>query len=263
MNGNYIKFYRSFLEWEWWHDPNTCRVFIYILLRANWTDKVWKGVTIKRGSFVSSLSKMANDTDLSIDKIRTTLKHLRDTKVITTETTPKYTVITVLNYDKYQNDTEQNTKEDTKDVPKQIPNKSQQHKNNKNNKNIKNIYSAAVIPHLNEKAGTHFREDTQATERLLSARAKEGYTIDDMIKVIDKKCEEWKGTEFEKYLRPNTLFSPSHFEQYLNQKNTSANDKTKNKNRFNNFHQREYDFDEFERELLLRDLPLEARKEST
>ena len=55
MNGNYIKFYRSFLEWEWWHDPNTCRVFIYILLRANWTDKVWKGVTIKRGSFINFL----------------------------------------------------------------------------------------------------------------------------------------------------------------------------------------------------------------
>lgn len=42
MNGNYIKFYRSFLEWEWWHDPNTCRVFIYILLRANWTDSVYE-----------------------------------------------------------------------------------------------------------------------------------------------------------------------------------------------------------------------------
>lgn len=263
MNGNYIKFYRFFLEWEWWHDPNTCRVFIYILLRANWTDKVWKGVAIKRGSFVSSVKKIAEETDLSVDKIRTALKHLKDTEEITTVGTAKYTVFTVVNYEKYQNDTEQNPEVNTEQCAEQIPNKSRQHKNIKNNKNIKNIYSAAVIPHLNEKAGTHFREDTQATERLLSARAKEGYTIDDMIKVIDKKCEEWKGTEFEKYLRPNTLFSPSHFEQYLNQKNTPAKDKPKNKNRFNNFNQREYDFDEIERELLLRDLPLEARKEST
>lgn len=137
MNGNYIKFYRSFLEWEWWHDPNTCRVFIYILLRANWTDKVWKGVTIKRGSFISSVKKIAEETDLSVDKIRTALKHLKDTEEITTVGAAKYTVFTVVNYEKYQNDTEQNPEVNTEQCAEQIPNKSRQHKNIKNNKNIK------------------------------------------------------------------------------------------------------------------------------
>lgn len=65
MSGNYIKLYRSFLEWEWWHDANTSRVFLYILLMANWTDKKWKGTIIKRGSFVSSFSKIALATSLS------------------------------------------------------------------------------------------------------------------------------------------------------------------------------------------------------
>lgn len=77
MSGNYIKLYRSFLEWEWWHDANTSRVFLYILLMANWTDKKWKGTIIKRGSFVSSFSKIALATSLTVDQVRTAVKHLR------------------------------------------------------------------------------------------------------------------------------------------------------------------------------------------
>lgn len=251
MSGNYIKLYRSFLEWEWWHDANTSRVFLYILLMANWTDKKWKGTIIKRGSFVSSLSKIALATSLTVDQVRTAVKHLRDTEVITTESTPKNTVFTVVCYDKYQGFTEanpeQNTKQNTEQIPNNSPLKSQQHKNIKNIKNNKYIYSAAVIPHLNEKAGTRFREDSDSTERLLSARANEGFTVEDMIKVVDKKCEEWIGTEFEKYLRPKTLFNASHFEEYLNQKNNSAKKKPETKNKFNNFHQREHDWDELEK----------------
>ena len=44
------------------------------------------------------------------------------------------------------------------------------------------------------------------------------YHTEDLKAVIDKKVAEWKGTEFEKYLTPETLFRPSNFEKYLNQK---------------------------------------------
>ena len=264
MSGNYIKLYRSFLEWEWWHDANTSRVFLYILLMANWTDKKWKGTTIKRGSFVSSLSKIALATSLTVDQVRTAVKHLRDTKVITTESTPKNTVFTVVCYDKYQGFTEANPKQNTEKFTEQIPNnsppKSQQHKNIKNIKNNKNIYSAVLIPHLNEKAGTRFREDSDSTERLLSARANEGFTVEDMIKKKKKKCEEWIGTEFEKYLRPKTLFNASHFEEYLNQKNNPAKKKPEAKNKFNNFHQRERDWDEYEKWALNTKSPVIPRR---
>lgn len=111
MSGNYIKLYRSFLEWEWWHDANTSRVFLYILLMANWTDKKWKGTIIKRGSFVSSFSKIALATSLTIDQARTAVKHLRDTKVITTESTPKTQYLRWF------------AMTSTKVLPKQIPNR--------------------------------------------------------------------------------------------------------------------------------------------
>ena len=267
MNGNYIKIFRSLLEWEWWHDPNTCRVFIYMLLKANWSDKEWKGEVIKRGSFVSSIGKVAYDCDITIDQTRTAIKHLRNTKEITTVATSKNTVFTVVNYEKYQSDTKVNTKQDTSEDcleipsesqtnPKQIPSKSQQLKNNKNNKNNKYIYSAAVIPFLNKKTGKHFRENNEMTESLLAARISDGFTIDDMLTVINIKSDEWLGTDFEKFLRPKTLFNASHFEEYLNQ----PRDKACKKNKFNNFNQRSYDWDELEQQLLNPDAESEVKK---
>lgn len=79
------------------------------------------------------------------------------------------------------------------------------------------IYSA-VIDYLNEKAGTKYRASTAKTKSLIHARIAEGFTIEDFKTVIDKKCAEWIGTEWEKFLRPETLFG-TKFESYLNSKN--------------------------------------------
>lgn len=76
------------------------------------------------------------------------------------------------------------------------------------------IYSA-VIEHLNREAGTKYRASAQATQRHINARVAEGFTLDDFKAVINKKCAEWRGTDMEKYLRPETLFG-SKFESYLN-----------------------------------------------
>lgn len=76
----------------------------------------------------------------------------------------------------------------------------------------------AVIAYLNEKAGTAYRSKTKKTRDLIKARFHEGFTVEDFKTVIDKKCAEWLGTEYEKYLRPETLFG-TKFEGYLNAKN--------------------------------------------
>lgn len=85
-----------------------------------------------------------------------------------------------------------------------------------NNKGFKNkeIYKS-VIDRLNEKAGTNYRASSAATQKHINARLAEGYTLEDFFSVIDKKCAEWKGTNMEMYLRPETLFG-SKFENYLN-----------------------------------------------
>jgi len=74
-----------------------------------------------------------------------------------------------------------------------------------------------IVDYLNEKAGTQYKYTTRKTSELIQARLREGFVEDDFFTVIDKKCAEWKNTEWEKFLRPETLFS-NKFEGYLNQK---------------------------------------------
>ena len=89
--------------------------------------------------------------------------------------------------------------------------------NTKNKEKENNIYSE-VIKYLNEKANTNYRPSTKNTQSFISARLKEGFIIEDFKKVIDAKVENWLGTDFEKYLRPATLFG-TKFENYLNEAN--------------------------------------------
>ena len=79
-----------------------------------------------------------------------------------------------------------------------------------------NPYIKDILSFLNEKTGRHFKESKE-TERLINGRINEGYTVEDFKKVISKKCEEWKGdSKMASFLRPSTLFAPSHFDEYLN-----------------------------------------------
>ena len=111
---------------------------------------------------------------------------------------------------------------------------NQQQSNNTTNKKEKdnnNIYSL-VIDYLNRKASTNYRSTTKNTQSFINARLKEGYTVEDFKKVIDSKSKEWLSTDFEKYLRPATLFG-TKFENYLNEANKKeptaiGSDKNKN-----------------------------------
>ena len=97
---------------------------------------------------------------------------------------------------------------------------NQQQSNNttkKKEKDNNNIYSL-VIDYLNRKASTNYRATTKNTQSFINARVREGYTVEDFKKVIDSKSREWLGTDFEKYLRPATLFG-TKFENYLNEAN--------------------------------------------
>lgn len=70
-----------------------------------------------------------------------------------------------------------------------------------------------VLDYLNEKSGSTFRLESNIN--IIAERIAEGFTISDFIIVIDKKIHDWKGTDYEKYIRPITLFSKK-FENYLN-----------------------------------------------
>ena len=81
-------------------------------------------------------------------------------------------------------------------------------------KELKEIYKY-IVGYLNEKAGTNYKPSSKKTQTLIHARINEGFTVDDFKKVIDNKCADWLNSDFEKFLRPETLFG-TKFESYLN-----------------------------------------------
>ena len=78
-----------------------------------------------------------------------------------------------------------------------------------------------IIDYLNEKAGTRYRPTAKKARELIRARWAEHYTLDDFKRVIDNMVARWKGTEWEQYLQPSTLFAQSHFDEYLNKPATT------------------------------------------
>ena len=105
---------------------------------------------------------------------------------------------------------------------------SNNHNSNNQLSNNKLELIKNIISYLNEKTNSKFKYTTKSTQQKINARLNEGYHLDDFIDVIDKKYEEWLGTEFEKYLCPETLFG-TKFEKYLNQKVASKKPQKKDK----------------------------------
>lgn len=101
-NQGFIKVYRKMLKWEWFTEPNTSHLFMYLLLSANYTPQKWHGNVIQRGQLLTNLKDIQKDTGISLQSVRTCLKRLVKTKEITVEPTNKYSIITVCNYDNYQ-----------------------------------------------------------------------------------------------------------------------------------------------------------------
>lgn len=81
-----------------------------------------------------------------------------------------------------------------------------------------------IINFLNKQSGRSFRSDNKSTVRLINARLKEGYTVNDFKLVIRDKCSEWKDDpKMKQYLQPTTLFAPTKFENYLVKAKESKN----------------------------------------
>ncbi len=164
--------------------------------------------------------------NLTTQKVRTILKKFEKEgyiKFLTSgskgkESTLKLTIKQQL----FNNDTTNKTEQlqQVEDLGNNNLTTNQQQSNNttkKKEKDNNNIYSL-VIDYLNRKASTNYRATTKNTQSFINARLKEGYAVEDFKKVIDSKSREWLGTDFEKYLRPATLFG-TKFENYLNEAN--------------------------------------------
>ena len=102
MGDRWIKIYDRILEWEWWSNALMVKAWVFILVSANSRQKRWQGMTIERGQFVTSQSKMARELDCNRKTVRKILDRLISAGQITATVDNSKTIITVCNYDNYQ-----------------------------------------------------------------------------------------------------------------------------------------------------------------
>lgn len=111
----YVPLWRSIIHWEWYEDKNTCTVYQYCYMRASHKDTKYLGQEIKRGSFITSLEKLAENTNLSVRNVRTAISHLKETNDIEVVTSRKGSIISVKNYDYIVSKEDKSTQKVTSD----------------------------------------------------------------------------------------------------------------------------------------------------
>lgn len=102
IEGGYIKLYRKMTKWQWYSDEVMFRVFMHLLLTANYEPAYWRDVKIERGQTVVSLAKLGATLNYSKDTVLKALKRLESSGEITRRPTARYTIVTISNYNEYQ-----------------------------------------------------------------------------------------------------------------------------------------------------------------
>ena len=143
LNG-YIKLFRKLIRWGWYQDNVVKGLFIHCLLCASYKDFEWMGMGLKAGQFITSLKHLSEELGFSVQQIRTAIKKLESTGEITSTSTNKYTIITVVNWENFQSFEDESNTESNNPITneqqtnnKRITNEQQHRKNIKNIKNIK------------------------------------------------------------------------------------------------------------------------------
>lgn len=133
----FIKIDRNIERWRWWKNGKTLHVFLWLLLHANVSDHEFEDIIVHRGQVVASYGTIGKSIGLSFQETRTAILHMKSTGEITNQRHGNYQVITIVNYDKYQD--KQQTRKQTyqQSINRPSTDHQQQYKNNKNDKNEK------------------------------------------------------------------------------------------------------------------------------
>ena len=92
----------NLLDWEWSSCPETLALFIHLLFRASTEERRWRGITIPKGGFITTLDELAERSGLTYKQVRTSLKRLVSSGDIALKVTNRYTLVTICvfaNYD--------------------------------------------------------------------------------------------------------------------------------------------------------------------
>lgn len=132
-NGGYVKLYRSLKNWRYKKKPNYVALWVHLIEEANHKSKLVEDVFVSRGSLLTSYGRLADETGLSVQQVRSILQNLNGNELIL-KSTNKYTLISIVKYDFFQGDEVKTNKQITS--KQQTNNNKQERKEGKKEKNI-------------------------------------------------------------------------------------------------------------------------------
>jgi len=171
MEKGWIKLHRKFIKWGWYQKSEMVHLFLHLLLSTNHENNEWQGVKIKRGQVITGRKQLKRDTGLSEQTIRTCLERLKSTNEITTKPTSKFTLITIVNWEDYQDRDKISTSKSTKRLTNNQPTTNQRLTTNKNDNKVKN--------------------DKKKVEKI-NFTSKDMKMVDLLIGLIQQNNPEWK-----------------------------------------------------------------------
>jgi hypothetical protein len=106
MENGWVKINRSLKKKGYYTQSEYVHLWVHLLLSANHEESefMWNGkiLKIKRGQFITGRLKLAKETGINQHKVDRILNLFKSEQQIEQQTTSKYRLITVINYDRYQ-----------------------------------------------------------------------------------------------------------------------------------------------------------------
>lgn len=202
----FVNLYRRLLRWEWHAHPNTLSVFIHLLLLASFRDTEWHGQKILRGQAIIGRKQLAQECGISEREVRTAIEHLKTTGDIATRSTNRFTVVTLVNYGKYQpnprNSDQQNDQQSATQSTSQTPTSDHIVKileKNKNSKRERGGTAPALTfdpPGVDEVRSYMLeRGYPDEAERFFSTYARQGWRLTNGLLMTDWRAavDSWQG----------------------------------------------------------------------
>ncbi len=136
MSG-FIQIHRKITEWEWYDDANTFRLFMHLLLKANYKAKSYRGMQLESGTVLIGRELIAKELRMSVQQIRTALNKLELTGEITIESSSQGTKVQLIKYKEYQMPTSEQPASNQPVTSEQPTSNQRVTTNNKDNKENK------------------------------------------------------------------------------------------------------------------------------
>ena len=142
---SYIKLDKKITDWGWFTDGNVLKVWIYLLVNAQYKPTTFKGIELDRGQIVVGRKKLAEKLGMTEQSIRTCLNRLKSTNEITIKSTNKYSVITIVKYAFYQDGDDDDNQQINQVLNQQVTNKQPTTNHSKRSKEVKKEKNSVYI----------------------------------------------------------------------------------------------------------------------